>query len=79
MYCPITAVHTIPVESMHSSLTLKVLPAHIYTMEVFSFYCHFWQCPWEIGSVGAERGGTKGGGWVPNGANSMAASESGFH
>ena len=57
---------------------------HISVMRLSASWCHFRQCPWEIGSAWAERvgwegggggGGIRGGGWVyPKGANSMAIS-----
>jgi len=34
---------------------------HICIMRLAASWCHIWQCPWEIGSMWAER---VGGGWV---------------
>ena len=68
-------VHTIPVESMHCRLTLKVLLTHICSMEISASDITSGN---DLGSAGAERVGTRGGGRVPKGVNGMAVTESGF-
>ena len=68
-------VDTIPVESMHCRLTLKVLLTHICSMEISASDITSGN---DLGSAGAERDGTRGGGRVPKGVNGMAVTESGF-
>ena len=41
---------------------------------IFSLWCHFQQCPWDLGSVPAKKGRIGGGGWV----HRMAASGIGY-